>query len=357
MKTRLANASIVLILSMGLAPAVVAEPVEPGHAPKIDAVGGAVEPETLRDLVERAGTMLPESRAHRPAVPPTVDDPALREAVLNQWLDRIAVDPVLNDAERAALQGLVDLQPRVWIQHHEAGGRAMPAFAVAQRARALLEFDRRWQNAGRLVEHPDALLDALRAAPDEDGLTIAALAIERLGPQQRRVLAARLPDEPASQARDRAALELAGVSAEHESLLTWLVTHAGADEARRALQFAIEISSPELPAIAARASARPELGGLVVEAHDRSGAPIGPLWGWLDDPDLGADAARVLAERVPGLAAEVRGRIDAASALARLRMLLALRLAGDVESRALLLELAEADWLQPAQREVLQHWK
>lgn len=357
MTTRFSIVAFVLVLSTGFLPAVAAEPADMAPAPKIDAVVGMVAAEDLRDLIERARSMLPGEPGGRRVVPPAIADPALREAVLHLWLDRIAADPVLNDAERAALHGLIERTPKVWIEHHEAGGRAMPAFAVASRARALLEFDRRWHEAGRLAEHPDVLLAELRSAPDRDRIRIAEIAIERLSSVQRRELAARLPDEPASRARDRAALKLARVSAEHESLLTWLVVNAGPVEARQALQFAVEVSSPELPELAAVASARPELGGLVVEAHDRSGAPIALLWGWLDDPDLGADAARVLAERVPGLAAEVRARIDTALPRARLRMLLALRLAGDAEARAFLSELADADWLQPDQRRVLQQWQ
>lgn len=345
----------ILLLSAGLA-AVAAEPPKTAAAPRLNTIPGAIQVEQLGELVDRAAALLPVGRSNRMPLPPDVSDPALREAVLQLWLDRIAADPLLSDIERTTLQGLIDYSPSVWIEHHEAGGHAMPAFAVAMRARALLDFDQRAREANWLAERPGALLAQLQSAPGDDALAVAQLAIERLTPKQRRELAAQLIQQPASRARDRAALTLARLSAEHEPLLTWGVAHAGLSEARQALQLAIELSSPELPELVKQAAARPELGGLVVEAHVLAGAAVETLWTWLDDPELGADASRVLAAR-PGLAAEVEARIGTAPPRARLRMLLALKLSKSADARALLAQLADAEWLQPAQREVLRQWQ
>jgi len=348
---------LAVALWAALVPAAASDSTTPPGPLRSDTGTGMLDAQDLRDLIDRAATRVPPARADRPRLPPIVDDPALREAALNLWLDQLAARPMLNDAERDALQALPEQLPVVWIAHHEAGGRAMPAFAVSVRARSLLDFDRRWRKAAVLAERADLLLAALVDAADSETLVTLELAVEQLAPEQQRVLALRLPNQPASQARDRTALKLARRSAEHESLLPWLVARAGLAEARQALQFAIEMSSPELPEVAARAIARPELGGLVVEAQLLSGGSIERLWSWLDEPQLGADAARVLAERLPGLAAEVRARINAAPIQARLRMLLALKLSGDAEARALLALLAESEWLQPSQREVLRRWK
>lgn len=350
-----------LLLVLALATALAAAH-GPSSVPLRSAVR-ALDERAHAALVQAADALLSASSAGPRALPQAIDaielqHPALAEAVWSRWLDRVAAAPVLLDTERAALERLVDRAPVSWIEHHEAGLHAMPAFAVAERARALLDFDRRWRAAAALLDRPDRLIRAITASVAAEAVEfeVIELALQQAGPGMRAALIRQLPFAAPSVARDRALLQLARLERAGQ-LLPALVADSTPWIAQQALIEAMEQGGSALVDAAAQAAARPELGGLAVEAHVRAGGALERLWDWLGDPDFGADAARVLAAEDALLVDRVRARIERAAPLARLRMLLALRLADRADADRLLAELEDADWLQPAQREVLQAWR
>lgn len=285
-------------------------------------------------------------------------DAAAREAQWSAWIDSFAAADELQPRDLEALAALRKSTPIVGIPHHEFPSRTVPAFAVAARAAVLLARHARLSRSRELADRNDELANSLKAplgSPafvaglDALGFVSAeslAGIVEKFRKHERNGLAAA-----------RILLKAAEVDSNYWALLPEIVRRGDAATGRRALRLALDLGAPQLPDIAGVALARAELGGLALVAARRSGMhPDEFCWTLLGDPVLGADAARMLAAESNRLFEEISARIEEAPALARLRMLLALRLHGTDASHAMLAELVEATWLSEQQRREVRSW-
>ncbi|MAS05788.1 MAG: hypothetical protein CMP07_07675 [Xanthomonadales bacterium] len=314
-----------------------------------------------REAAKRVGSLSgrgPESGALVGAIRAETD-PAAREAQWSAWLDRLAGSGVVQPHQVQALVELKTRAPVVGIPHHEFPSRTMPAFAVAARAEVLLARHARASRARKLARRPGELAEALESVPGSPAFEAGLEALHLVSP----ALLANLVDPyrqhaPFSAAASRILLEAAEAAPEQLHLLPEIIRLGDAGTARRALRLAIDRGLPQLGGIADAALSRRELGGLSLIAARQSGMhPDRFCWPLLGDPSFGADAARMLAAESDRLTEEISARVAEASGLARLRMLLALRMRDTEASRALLAELAEAPWLTEQQRREVRSWR
>jgi len=286
-------------------------------------------------------------------------DPASREAQWNAWLHTVALSDELKPLELQALAELAQSTPTVGIPHHEFPSRTMPAFGLPARARALLTRHAQLGRARDLAGDPDALAAALGADVGSPRFEAGLRALELLSPSSLAdIVEAHLNRASGADAESMILLRAAELEPGNGALLADVVRRGDARTARRALVLAMDRSVTALPEIAAAALARGELGGLALAAARQSGMhPDDFCWSLLGDSSLGADAARMLAESSDRLLPEISARLADASGLARLRMLLALRMRDSEASRAMLAELAEAAWLSEQQRREVRSWR
>jgi len=285
-------------------------------------------------------------------------DPAAREAQWSAWLDHLAVSGGLRPVEIQALAALEETTPVVGIPHHEFPSRTMPAFALAARSGVLLARNAQLSHARKLAARPGELTEALEADVDSPAFASGLQALEFISPELLAdVVAMSREGSRLTPAAARILLKAAEVAPEQSVLLSEVVRRGDAATARRALRLALERAGPQLPEIAAIGLARGEIGGLALTAARQSGMhPDAFCWALLGDPALGADAARLLAQESGRLLTEISARVDRAEPLARLRMLLALRLRGTDASREMLSGLVEAPWLSAQQRREIRSW-
>ncbi|GAB4177331.1 MAG: hypothetical protein Kow0020_13310 [Wenzhouxiangellaceae bacterium] len=298
-----------------------------------------LEPARFARLLDTASTpaLVPPSGLQRSR---ERADAAVDEVRLNAWLDQLALRGTLAADEREALVRLRDAAPVIWIRHPDHPGYWAPAFAIAARANALLLRDQRLKAVVRMLEDPLALDDAFNAAQsDDDRATLIESAIERGDAAFRQRVDERIAVMAPGRLRDRLRLARARVAPDAAGEVAALVLGAETGIARAALMLAIDRGGAVLQQAAQAAASRPALGGLVVTAHRVSGGDPEQLWTWLESPELGADAARALAEDRPDLLEQVSRRYPIASPLARLRMQLAVRLSGAPDAEALISEL------------------
>lgn len=287
-------------------------------------------------------------------------EPAAREAQWSEWLDSLAVSGAggLLPMEVQTLAALEKASPVVGIPHHEFPSRTIPAFTLAARAAALLARSARLSRAQGLAARPNALAGALKAEIGSPAFGAGLQALELVSPKLLASLV-KMQSDGSSYAPStaRIMLKAAEVAPEHFELLPGVVRRGDVVTARRALRLAMDRGTPYLREMAAVALTRGELGGLGLAAARQSGMhPDDFCWKLLGDPALGADAARMLAQESNRLLAEISARVDGADALARLRMLLALRLRATNASREMLTELVEAPWLSAQQRREVLSW-
>lgn len=286
-------------------------------------------------------------------------DPVAREAQWSAWLDALAASGALQPHEIRTLVALKTSAPVVGIPHHEFPSRTMPAFAVAARAAVLLARHARSNRARDLAVRPDELIEALESDPGSPAFQSGLQALEFVSP----VLLANVVEihrqrMPISASVSKILLKAYETAPDQLELLPDIIRFGDARTARRALQVAIDRRLPQLDDIAEAALARSELGGLALIAARQSGMhPDRFCWPMLGDPSLGADAARMLAAESDWLLEEISARVADASGLARLRMLLALRMRDSQASRAMLTEMAEAPWLSEQQRREVRSWR
>lgn len=288
----------------------------------------------------------------------TVEDPLAREAQWNAWLDSLSAATLLDPAQIRALEGLADLSPVLGIPHHEFPTRTVPAYQVADRAGVLLARDAARRRAGELARSPKALMSALDGQRDSQEFSDGLMALEQVTPQTLSDVVAEY--RQAISLRPTAArvlLKAAQTNPALASLLVRVVASGDPETARRAIRFGLDRRVEIMPEIAMEALARPELGGLALRAAEQAGMDVDTFcWDLLDDPSLGADAARLLAARSENLIEEIRRSIGSASSLARVRMLLALKFRNSQEARELLTELVEAPWLTDQQKQEVRSW-
>lgn len=287
-----------------------------------------------------------------------VANPLAREAQWNAWLDSLTTIARLDTAQIRALQRLADQPPVLGVPHHEFPSRTVAAYQVADRARALLARDAARRRAAGLAGSPKALVGALDAPPGTRDFTDGLLALEQASARTLSQVVARHRDAVSSSpSAARVLLEAARSDYAYLDLLPRVVAHGDPETARRAIRFGLARQAEVMQEIALEALARPELGGLALRAALQAGMHADAFcWGLLDDPSLGADAARLLAADSEKLIEEIRRRIGSASSPARMRMLLALKLRNSPEARELLVELVEAPWLSEQQEREVRAW-
>ncbi|MEM7054305.1 MAG: hypothetical protein AAF446_07115 [Pseudomonadota bacterium] len=285
-----------------------------------------------------------------------LDDAALREAMLDQWLSKQLQKPANSDQELAVLESLTRETQHVLISHHEMPGHTMPAFNVAQRSRNLLAFRQRQLEARTMADNHESLIAALQAAPESETFYTATLAAESLSHRQKLELITHFHLELISDPfAAQALLALLDRNAPEPNVLSDVITHGDLTSARRAVR-TIGTEAHFQP-VAEQALARPEIGGLAIQAWLATGGDSDQkLWPLLDDPSLGVDAARALAAHSNRLIETIEAEINSANPTARARMLLALKLRDSQASRSLLEQLLSADWLSQQQRAEVASW-
>ena len=285
-------------------------------------------------------------------------DPVAREARWSAWLDALASSDRLQAREVQALAELENSAPVAGVPHHDFPSRTVPAFALAPRAAVLLARHALSSRAYELAARPGPLIEALDSKVNSSAFAAGLQALAFVSPTLlAEVVEMHRQRKPLATGSSRILLKAAEVAPEYQNLLPAIIGHGDTTTARRALRLAIDRASPQLQAVAAAALARGELGGLALTAATQAGMhPDRFCWALLEDPALGADAARMLAEQSERLLEEIAARIDDASPLARLRMLLALRLRGSENARSMLGELARASWLSEQQRGEVLSW-
>lgn len=286
------------------------------------------------------------------------DDPVAREARWSAWLDALASSGQLQARDVLALAELEDSAPVAGIPHHDFPSRTVPAFALAPRAAVLLARHALSSRARELAARPGLLVEALDSEVGSSAFVAGLQALAFVSPALRaEVVDMHRQRRPLAAGSSRILFRAAEVAPEYQHLLPAIVGHGDATTARRALRLAIDRASPQLRAVATAALTRGELGGLALTAATQAGMhPDLFCWALLGDPALGADAARILAAQSDRLLEEIAERIDDASPLARLRMLLALRLRGSENAHSMLGELARASWLSEQQRGEVLSW-
>lgn len=285
-------------------------------------------------------------------------DPIAREAQWSEWLDLLAASSELQAIEVAALAELEKTLPVAGIPHHEFPARSVTAYALAERASVLLARHARKARARDLAATPDELSTVLDSDPASSAFAAGLEAMERIAPESlARLVETRMARTTLSRAASTVLLKAAEINPDHRGLLIDIVDRGNVATARQALLMAATRDVPELREIAAVALGRSEIGGLALTIARQSRLhPDDFCWTLLGDPALGADAARMLADDSSRLLAEVSLRIHGAPELARLRMLLALRLRGSEASHGLLSTLAESPWLTEQQRREVRSW-
>lgn len=287
-----------------------------------------------------------------------VEEPPAREAQWNAWLDSLNAVKLLAPVQLQALEDLADHSPVLGIPHHEFPTRTVPAYQVADRARVLLARNAARRRAGHLAGSPQALALALEAPPESREFSDGLLALEQASDQTlSSVVAGNLQTVSLRPATAGVLLRAVQIDPAYEYLLPQVIAHGDTETARRAIRFGLARRAEVMPEIALEALARPELGGLALQAARQAGMEADTFcWDLLDDASLGADAARLLAADSEKLIEEIRRRIGSASSTARVRMLLALKFRSSQEARALLTELVEAPWLSDQQKREVRAW-
>lgn len=287
-----------------------------------------------------------------------VPDSLAREAQWSAWLDSRKSAQRLDPVEIETLEMLADHSPLVGIAHHEFPSRTVPAFQVADRARVLLARDAARHRAGELTELPEQLMAALDAGPGSQEFATGLLALEVASSATLSDVVSRYRSGQPMPAGDaQVLLKVAKTDAAFMDLLPEIIEFGDLASARNAIRLAMDRRVEMLPEVAAKALDRSALGGPALTAAQRAGMhPDHYCWGLLDDPSLGADAARLLAAHSAELIDKIRDRVDSASRPARMRMLLALKLRDSEQARELLAELAGAPWLTDQQRREVRAW-
>lgn len=285
-------------------------------------------------------------------------DSVAREAQWSAWLDSLKAAKLLAPVEIEALQTLADHSPVAGIAHHEFPSRTVPAFQVADRAQVLMARDTVRRRAGELADSPERLMAALDDGPGSQAFAAGLLALEIASSATlSEVVSSYRSGQPMPAGDAQVLLKVAKTDAAFLDLLPEIIAFGDLASARSAVRVAVDLRVETLPEAAAKALDRPELGGLALTAAQHAGMhPDRYCWGLLEDPSLGADAARLLAADSAELVDKIRLRVDSASRPARMRMLLALKLRDSDEARALLAELAGAPWLTDQQRREVRAW-
>lgn len=286
----------------------------------------------------------------------TEADPALQEAMLNVWLSGQAEKERNTLDEINALETLRERQPVVWIPHHEMVHHTMPAFNIALRAQNLVQFRDRQNQARRLVNDFDQLIEAFSAENGSEQFQAAEIAGRQVAETRRfeliRHFQRQLPKNPRAA---HALVSLAGAGDMYPAALADVVRLGHLSAARQAIRMTMGRADSRF--LAEQALSRPEIGGLAIEAWLESGGDADArLWPLLADPDLGADAANALAIHSGELIERIESSIHQAAPVARLRMLLALKLRNSAASKALLQRLLEAEWLSQQQQMEVASW-
>ena len=283
-------------------------------------------------------------------------DPALQEAMLDRWLSNIAQKASSTADEIQALETIRHKSPVVLIPHHEMVHHTMPAFNIGLRARNLLQLRERQTQARQLSNDFEQLVQAFSSeAGSEDFLAaeIASRAIPEL--QKSRLIEhfqRQLPQNPEAAS---ALISIADSARLSQETMADVIRLGDLSSARQALR--MNMGNVDRRALAEQALARPEIGGLAIQAWLESGGDADArFWSLLADLDLGADAARALAEHSTQLTEKIESEIHQAAPVARLRMLLALKLRNSPDSKALLNRLLDAEWLSPQQRMEVASW-
>ncbi|MEX2499201.1 MAG: hypothetical protein WD397_10045 [Wenzhouxiangellaceae bacterium] len=287
-----------------------------------------------------------------------VPDSLAREAQWSAWLDSLKAAHLLDPVEIETLETLAGHSAQVGIPHHEFPSRTVPAFQVANRAQVLMARDTARRRAVELADSPEQLTAALDDGPGSQEFATGLLALEIASSATLSEVVSRYRFGQPAQAGDaQVVLKVAKTDAAFMYLLPEIIEFGDVASARNAIRVAVDGRVAMLPEVAAKALDRPELGGLALTAAQRAGMhPDRFCWGLLDNPSLGADAARLLAAHSAELIDEVRHRVESASRPARMRMLLALKLRDSEEARELLAELAGASWLTDQQRREVRAW-
>ncbi|NKI33806.1 hypothetical protein HFP89_01335 [Wenzhouxiangella sp. XN79A] len=346
-------APVTLLFAVLIASAADAEVLDPAELAALQASARA----DLEAAAGRPGTGEAADRAFERAWIET--DPERREAMLSAWLrDWIGPEPGF-PVPSGRLERLLDLPPTVRTLHPDHPGRSHPAFNVAMLARNRIAEQQLRTLAERWTDRPDAITTGLAAPPNGQEFRAALRALTRSAPAARDEVLDTLQNRLAKGARpDHVQLALVDKGLLGPDTLDALIDRAEPRVALAAFREAVRGASPGPVSLLRRALDRPELGGLPVHHAARSSDASlrARVWGLLDEPERGADAALALAETAPGLEARIDRRFDAASERARLRMLLALHLRDSAASRRLLKALHE-DRLTADESALVERWQ
>lgn len=304
--------------------------------------------EVLRNQARLALAQLPGD-VPAATVDNAAETPAGFEALADAWMDQRIASRHLTPQDRSVLQRWSRHAPAVWIEHHEFPVHTMPAFAIAARARALLEFDEIRRRADQLLADPKRFkgLPELGAL-DQVTLRAAGLALAEISEDALQ----RLTQAWSRAGSDAHALRLALARHQPGDRALWqaLVRDAPLPIARQALAMAMELELDHLGQLAEQALQRPKIGGVALSAWLAAGGnPDQRCWELLADPDLGADAALALARGSRALEDQIRFRFADAPLQARLRMRLALRLRDTTQADRLLQQLGNPELAEPRQ--------
>ncbi len=331
------------------------------------AAGDVLEPAELATLRVEAGAALvaaagpPGSASAAARALQRADaepDPARREAMLWTWLrDWVGPDPSF-EPSRAALERLTTVPQTVLTVHPDHPGHSHTAFNVATLAANRLAEQQVRRLAETYRDRPDRITDGLAAPADGPEFRAALRALDAASAESRNAVLRAL-DRTTSKGGSPGAAQLALVRKGllPPERLESLVALAEPPLALSALREAVRRGEAVDPVVR-NALDRPELGGLAVHhaARSRDTRLRARVWGLLDDPVRGADAALALAVTAPDLETRIDREFDAAPELARLRMLLALNLRDTSSSRELLARLG-AGRLTAAESKVVERWR
>lgn len=312
-------------------------------------ISAAPEPEFAQALQGEKNTLMFEWIQAEP-------DPLMKEALLSVWLSSVAASSQPLAFDTAALESLVGTRPVIRIPHHEMVHHSMPAFNIAQRASNLLALQRRHQQAALLTNDSAAWSAAWLQSPDSEQFKAAELAFKNSTVIEQQQLISRLQGQLEQRPNLSKALSRMLAHFGHEPALAADIIQFGTVVDARAVLRMISAHGNALE-LAELALTRPEIGGLAIQVWlDNGGVADQKLWSLLDDPYLGADAARALAVHSKTLTTQIQQTIESSKPLARARMLLALKLRNSDASISLLNQLIKAEWMSDAQLQLVSSW-
>lgn len=293
------------------------------------------------DLAAASGGIGTEAERQRRAFARALQepDPARRQARFHVWLTEYIGPAPVDEPDAEHLHRLLEVVPAVAVQHHDHPEHARPAFNIAGLAGNRIVEQEIRARSRELLRAPESIQAALLSPDEREEFRAGLLALDALEPAARAALFAdphrSFLKRPQGAAATLALVERGWLTAD---MLLPVIEQAEPQMALRAFRQSRTHGQEVGRRAVESALARPELGGLPVAEAAKAADPKlrATVWSLLGDAQRGADAALALARHDDALEARIDAGFDAAGPLARLRMLLALRLRATPSSLALL---------------------